>query len=110
MNYQIIDFNKMKYNKIQFINNGGWHFTNLRTPKELEVKLKNFGHHAEYLESGLEVNDLEKMIKENRAVYDYSADMRKDKWSGEKKLKKTDLSELPQFLQINRQKYKDWFS
>ena len=38
-----IIFNKMKYNNIQFIDDGGWHFTNLRKPKELELKLKNFG-------------------------------------------------------------------
>ena len=79
-----IMFNKMKYSNIQFINNGGWHFTNLRNPKELELKLNNFGHHAEYKESGKNINDLEKMIKENRAVYDYSSDMRKNKWSGKK--------------------------
>ncbi len=102
-------FDKMKYNNIQFINDGGWHFTNLRTPQELELKLKNFGHHAEYLESGLGITDLEKMIKDKRAVYDYSADMRKNKWSGKKKLKKTDLSELPQFLQLNYDKFKNWF-
>ncbi len=102
-------FDKMKYNNIQFINDGGWHFTNLRTPEQLEIKLKNFGHHAEYLESGLSITDLEKMIKENRAVYNYFADMKKNKWSGEVKLKKTDLSEMPQFLQLNYDKFKNWF-
>ena len=101
-------FDKMKYNNIQFISDGGWHFTNLRTPEQLELKLKNFGHHAEYLESGLSITDLEKMIKENRAVYNYFADMKKNKWSGEVKLKKTDLSEMPQFLQINYDKFKNW--
>ena len=55
-------------------------FYKLETPQELELKLKNFGHHAEYLESGLGITDLEKMIKDKRAVYDYSADMRKNKW------------------------------
>ena len=44
----------MKYNNIQFISDGGWHFTNLRTPEQLEIKLKNFGHHAEYLDTDLE--------------------------------------------------------
>ena len=103
-----IMFNKMKYSNIQFIDNGGWHFTNLRNPKELELKLNNFGHHAEYKESGKNINDLEKMIKENRAVYDYSSDMRKNKWSGEKKLIKTNVSELPTYIKENLEKYKDW--
>ncbi len=102
-------FNKMKYNNIQFIDDGGWHFTNFRTPKELEMKLNNFGHHAEFIESGLKLNDLEKMIKENRAVYDYGADMRKNKWSGEMKLKKCDHSQLPEHVKSNIAKYKDWF-
>ena len=48
------------------------------------------------------------MIKENRAVYDYSSDMRKNKWSGEKKLIKTDISELPTYIKENLEKYKDW--
>ena len=101
-------FNKMKYSNIQFIDNGGWHFTNLRKPKELELKLKNFGHHAEYNESGINIYDLEKMIKENRAVYDYSADMRSSKWSGNKKLIKTDFSEMPEYIINNKEKFKDW--
>jgi beta-1,4-mannosyl-glycoprotein beta-1,4-N-acetylglucosaminyltransferase len=103
-----IIFNKMKYNNIQFIQDGGWHFTNLRTPKELELKLNNFGHHAEFKESGKDIYDLEKMIKENKAIYDYTADMKKDKWSGEKKLKKVDIIELPQFIKSNNKLFKDW--
>lgn len=103
-----IIFNKMKYHNIKFIEDGGWHFTNLRKPKELELKLKNFGHHAEYKESGKSLIDLEKMIRENRAVYDYSSDMKKDKWKGEKKLLATDISELPSFIKDNSDKYKDW--
>ena len=103
-----IIFNKMKYNNIQIIEDGGWHFTNLRKPKELELKLKNFGHHAEYNESGKDINDLEKMINENRAVYDYTADMRKSKWSGDTKLIKASLSEMPNYIKENIEKYKDW--
>ena len=55
----------------------------LENLKNLELKLKNFGHHAEFKESGKNINDIKKMIKE-KAVYDYSADMLEDKWSGEK--------------------------
>ena len=32
-------FSKKKYSNIHFVKNGGWHFTCLRTPEELE---KNF--------------------------------------------------------------------
>ena len=103
-----IMLNKMKYNNIQIIEDGGWHFTNLRKPKELELKLKNFGHHAEFNESGKDINDLEKMINENRAVYDYAADMKSGKWSGNTKLIKANLFEMPKYIQENIEKYKDW--
>ena len=32
----------MKYSNIQFIENGGWHFTNIKTAKEIEYKLKSY--------------------------------------------------------------------
>lgn len=102
-------FNKMKYNNVQFIEDGGWHFTNFRSPKELELKLKNFGHHVEFLESGLQLEDIKKMIKENRAIYDYKADMRENKWAGEKKLEISSKAELPVYINLNYEKYKDWF-
>ena len=99
----------MKYNNVQFIEDGGWHFTNFRSPKELELKLKNFGHHVEFLESGLQLEDIKKMIKENRAIYDYKADMRENKWAGEKKLEISSKAELPVYINLNYEKYKDWF-
>ena len=49
----------MKYNSIQHVENGGWHFVNIKTPEEIEKKLKNFGHHWEYTQvSGLNLNDI----------------------------------------------------
>lgn len=104
-----IIFNKMKYNNIQFIDDGGWHFTNFKSPKELEIKLNNFGHHAEFKESGKDIKFIEKMIKENRAIYDYKADMKNDKWLGEKKLEKTGIDRLPEYIKANKDIYKNWF-
>ena len=102
-------FNKMKYNNIQFIEDGGWHFTNFRTPKELELKLNNFGHHTEYKESGLNIKDIENMINENKAIYDYQADMRTNKWSGKQRLEKVNEDYLPEYVIKNKEIYKDWF-
>ena len=102
-------FSKMKYNSIEYVENGGWHFTNLRTAEELKKKLENFGHNAEFLESGLNVNDITKMMENNLAVYDYEADMKGNKWSG-KPLIKTETKELPQYILLNKEKYTDWFS
>ena len=39
------------------------------------------------MKSGLKIEDI-KMIQENKAIYDYGADMKENKWSGKIKLKK----------------------
>ena len=101
---------KKKYSDILHVENGGWHFTCLKTPEDLEKKLLNFAHHFEYEESGLKIKDIKRMIQENKAIYDYGADMKENKWSGEIKLKKTDIVELPEYIKINEKKYKDWLS
>ncbi len=103
-----IFFSKMKYNSIHYVENGGWHFVNLKTPEEIEKKLNNFGHHLEYKESGLNITDIKNMIDKGRAIYDYHADMRKSKWSGNEKLIKTDSSELPDYIRKNLDKYSKW--
>ena len=41
-------FSKNKYGNIKFIDNGGWHFSYLKTPEEIEKKLKSYLHHREY--------------------------------------------------------------
>ena len=91
-------FSKMKYNSILHVENGGWHFVNIKTPEDIEKKLKNFGHHTEYKESGLNLNSIKDMVNNKKAVYDYHADMRSSKWSGKEALSKCELSELPKFL------------
>ncbi len=101
-------FSKMKYNSIYHVENGGWHFVNIKTPEEIEKKLNNFGHHAEYKESGLNLNDIKNMINNKRAVYDYHADMRGYKWSGKEVLNKCNLSELPEYINNNINKYSNW--
>ena len=103
-----IFFSKMKYNSILHVDNGGWHFVNIKTPEDIEKKLKNFGHHTEYKESGLDLSSIQNMVKNKRAVYDYHADMKKSKWSGKEMLNKSDLSELPKYLNANASKYSSW--
>ena len=101
-------FSKMKYNSIHYVENGGWHFVNLKSPEDIEKKLNNFGHHLEYKESGLNLADIRKMVNSGKAIYDYHADMRKSKWSGNEQLKKTDISELPIYIKENIKKYSNW--
>ncbi len=101
-------FSKKKYSNLLFVKNGGWHFTCLRTPEELEKKLKNFAHHYEYEESGLKIDDLKKLIAEKRVMYDHNVDQKSYKWSGKSILKKIKNDELPDYINNNLNKYKDW--
>ena len=101
-------FSKKKYSNLKFIKNGGWHFTCLRTPEQLEKKLLNYAHHYEFEASGLEIGDIKKMISEKRIIYDYKADKKKFKWSGKSTLKKMNNNLLPSYVTNNINKYSDW--
>ena len=101
-------FSKKRYSNLLYVKNGGWHFTCLRTAEELEKKLLNFAHHYEYEESGLKISDLKKMITEKRSIYDHNVDQKGFKWSGKSILKKIENDELPDYINNNLEKYKDW--
>ena len=101
-------FSKKKYSNLLFINDGGWHFTCLRTPEQLEKKLLNFAHHYEYEESGLKLDDIKKLILEKRVMYDHTVDQKGYKWSGKSILKKIDERFLPEHISSNLNKYSDW--
>jgi beta-1,4-mannosyl-glycoprotein beta-1,4-N-acetylglucosaminyltransferase len=101
-------FSKKKYNQIQVINNGGWHFTNVKSPKEIHHKMKNFLHHYEYENSGLQTQDIEKLIKEKKALYNYNVDQRQKKWGNNSNLIKVDLNILPSYILENQDKYNEW--
>ena len=101
-------FSKKKYSNLLFIKDGGWHFTCLRTPEQLEKKLLNFAHHYEYEESGLKLDDIKKLILEKRVMYDHTVDQKGYKWSGKSILKKIDINFLPEYISSNLEKYTDW--
>ena len=101
-------FSKKKYSNLLIIQNGGWHFTCLKTAEQLEKKLLNYAHHYEFQVSGLKIEDIRKFISEKRIIYDYMADRKEFKWSGEEKLKRLDNSLLPNYVSNNLDKYKEW--
>ena len=101
-------FSKKKYSNLLFVKNGGWHFTCLRTPEELEKKLLNFAHHYEYEESGLKLEDIKKLILEKRVMYDHTVDQKGYKWSGKSILKNLDIKYLPEYISSNIKKYSEW--
>jgi len=103
-------FSKTKNVNLKIINDGGWHFTNVMTADDLYIKMSNFGHHDEFELSGLTVDDLQKKITNGVVFYDHFADQSNiDKWKCNYKLKKIEDSLLPNSLQKNKSKFKDWF-
>jgi len=101
-------FSKKKYSNLYYVENGGWHFTNIKSPEDIEKKYLNFLHHQDFEYSGLKLDDVKKMVKDKKILYDHSADQRDFKWKGNRKLKKIDLSELPDYLSENNSKYSKW--
>ena len=101
-------FSNKKYTNIKFIKDGGWHFTNIRTPKDLHFKFSNFAHHFDYEMSNLKVIDLEKMVRDKKVLYDHSLDKTKNKWKPSSQLKRIDQTYLPKYLLKNKSKYKMW--
>lgn len=102
-------FSKKKYNNIKFIENGGWHFTCIKKPKDIYKKLLTFAHHQDFENSKISFQELEKKIKEKKVLYDHSSDKKNNfKWFTEQTLKKIDFNHLPSYLLENKIKYKNW--
>ena len=101
-------FSKKKYMNINYISNGGWHFTCMKNPQNIHYKLSNFMHHLEYEESGLDISDMERMVKEKKILYDHKTDQKKEKYTGNQTLKKISNKILPEYILSNLNKYKEW--
>ena len=101
-------FSDLKYTDIYFVNNGGWHFTNVREPEDLEKKLLNFLHHTDYEQSGLKLEDLKRLISEKRVMYKHTLDKKDSKWGDGEKLQKIHMNEMPKYISENIEKYRKW--
>jgi beta-1,4-mannosyl-glycoprotein beta-1,4-N-acetylglucosaminyltransferase len=101
-------FSKTKYNDIKIIDDGGWHFSNIKTAKEIEFKLKSYLHHREFDENPLSVDEIEKIIQDKQAIYDLTVDKTTNKIGNGSKLEKFELEKLPIYIQLNKDNYKEW--
>ena len=103
-------FSKNKLNNLEIIEDGGWHFTNLKSPEDLFEKFKNFGHHDEFENSGISVEMLKNYIDQGIVFYNHFLDQKNpNKWKNNYSLKKIDDHLLPKYLIENKLKYKEWF-
>jgi len=103
-------FSNIKQTNLTIVNNGGWHFTNIKTAEEIFKKLSNFGHHDEFDVSGLTVKDIQNCIDNRIVNYNHFADKTvENKYNAEYKLHLANDDILPEHIIINKEKYKDWF-
>ena len=103
-------FSDLKSNKVKIIKNAGWHFNNLLTAEKLYNKLINQGHHNEFDDSGITLENLKAKIENRLAFYNHKADKKdNDKYNFEYKLKKISDDQLPRYLVENKEKYQKWF-
>tara|TARA_B100000963_G_scaffold360113_1_gene389785 strand:+ start:1041 stop:1910 length:870 start_codon:yes stop_codon:yes gene_type:complete len=101
-------FSKTKYTNINLINNGGWHFTNLKTASEIEYKLRSYLHHREFDEDPISESEIRKIMNDKKAIYDLKVDKRTKKIGDGEKLEKYSIEKLPKYLQDNLKNYQEW--
>ena len=102
-------FSKTKYTNVKIIENGGWHFSQLKTPKDIEIKLLNGEQHVEFKQSKKNLEYITDLVKRKRVNYDHKAKSRNYKYSNEFKLKTVSIDNMPLYLKNNINKYAEWF-
>tara|TARA_B110000438_G_scaffold294480_1_gene335956 strand:+ start:467 stop:1336 length:870 start_codon:yes stop_codon:yes gene_type:complete len=101
-------FSTKKYRNIKFINDGGWHFTNIKTSKEIQYKLKSYLHHREFDVDPLSVDEIDQVMQNKEAIYNLHVDKSVNKIGNGSKLEKFELKKLPIYIQKNLNNYRKW--
>jgi len=98
-----------KYINIVKINDGGWHFSQLKTPQDIEIKLLNGEQHGEYKAAKKNLRSIDDLVKRKVIDYDHKAKTSDYKYLKEFKLETLSLDSMPVFLKDNVHKYSEWF-
>ena len=101
-------FSEKKYKDILFLENGGWHFSYLKSPEDIEKKLKSYLHHIDYDQNPLGIKKITEIVKNNKAIYDLNIDQRKNKFFSNNQLIKVDINLMPNYIKKNTEKFNDW--
>ena len=101
-------FSDKKYTDIKIVNDGGWHFSNIKTAKAIEHKLKSYLHHKEFDEVPLSIKEIDQLVQSKKAIYDLKVDKRVNKIGNGVALEKFEISKLPNHIISNQKKFKDW--
>ena len=101
-------FSSTKYRNLKFIEDGGWHYTNMKNAKEIEYKLRSYLHHQEFEANHINLEQIEKIIKSKKAIYNVNADKRQGKFGEGPQLIKINSDKIPNYLKNNPQIYSKW--
>ena len=103
-------FSDKKYINKYFVNNGGWHFSNLKNAEDIELKLKSYLHHRDYEVERLDIKKINELMKNSLTIYDMFADKTSNKYGDDrrKKLEKYEFNNLPEYIKQNKDKLEEW--
>ncbi|MGL3827022.1 hypothetical protein [Candidatus Pelagibacter communis] len=104
-------FSSSKYIDLKIIENGGWHFTNLKSPRDLLKKYLNDEMHSEFEQHKVSLAEIENKILNGYVNYDHMADSKKSssqKQNNQFKLNLVGIEDLPEYIKKNLEKYKSW--
>ena len=101
-------FSGNKQNSVELVNDGGWHFSNLKTYEDLEKKYLNDENHAEYELQNSSTEKIKDNIKRKVVPYNYQAKKGSLDRFSETQLTKVDTIILPGYIRKNIDKFKEW--
>lgn len=112
-NFYRIDtlFSDLKYIDVKVIEDGGWHFTNLKSPEQLLRKYLNDELHSEFDSEKNKLEEIEYKVKNKFVNYDHLADRKSANDLKQKNkfvLTKVNIESLPEYIRNNLKIYKDW--
>ena len=84
-------FSQNKKNSVKIVDEGGWHFSNLKTSESLEKKYLNDENHAEYELQNISLEKIKDNIERQIVPYNYKAKKDSDERFNETKLEKIEI-------------------
>ena len=101
-------FSKTKYSDVKIINDGGWHFSQLKKINDIYAKLTNSEDHQEFKDAGKNISDIEDLVKRKVILYDHKAKTSEFKFGKEFKLETISLESMPEYIKNNKDQFKEW--
>jgi len=101
-------FSNTKYTNVKIIENGGWHFSQLKNVNDIYAKLINSEDHYEFKNANKKLSDIEDLVKRKVILYDHKAKSSDYKFGKEFKLKTIGIEFLPDYIRNNKDHFKNW--